>query len=51
MHKSERFLRINEVFIDGVLSVDLVLCKEISHHVVEESHGGGFEVPAEGPVE
>ena len=51
MHKLELLLWVDEILIDGVKSADLACSEKVPHHGVQDSHGGGFEVSSEGPVE
>ena len=51
MDKPELVLRVDKVLIHCVLGANLMLCKEVTHHVVKETHSRSLEVTTEGPIE
>ena len=51
VNEPECLLGIDKVFVNRVFRIDLMLGKEITHHVIQEAHCRGTEVTAKGPVE
>ena len=49
MHEFELLCWVNEILIGRVNCWDLMLRKEVSHHVVEEAHSRGLEMATESP--